>query len=244
MKTKEEEKVHWKCKFRLEKRLGDINEYSSDVGRAAFLEVIKPYEIIEGEHNCLLNTGIDEMWDLVTGAVTGASHIFDNAAAQIGVGNGGLGTVTGTITFTNGSKTVTGSGSSFTSELAAGDKIQLDADGSLMTIASVETNTSLTLSNLYSDTGGAGAASEISPTETDLAGGSKTYKGMESGFPTSTAQKATFKSSFGSSDANYVWNEWVVKQSTSAKCVNRKVSSMGTKASGSTWTLEITIMLS
>ena len=176
MKTKEEEKGHWKCKFRLEKRLGDINEYSSDVGRAAFLEVINPYEIIEGEHNCLLNTGIDEMWDLVTGTVNRASHIFDNAAAQIGVG----------------------------------------------------------------DSATAAAASQ-----TDLqAAVNKTYKGMEATFPTSTAQKATFKSSFGSSDANYVWNEWVVKQSTSTKCINRKVASMGTKASGSTWTLEVTVTLS
>ena len=239
----ESEKGHWKCRYRLEKRHGDINGYSSDIGRRTFLEVIKPYEVLEGEDNCLLNSGIDEMWDLVTGVVNGASHIFDNAAAQIGVGNGGLTAVTGTITFTNGSKTVTGSGSSFTTELAAGDKIQLDADESLMTIASVETDTSLTLSNLYDDTGGAGAASEISPTETDLAGASKTYKGMEATFPTSTAQKITLKSSFGSAEANNVWAEWVVKQSTSGKCLNRKVAALGTKTSG-TWTLEITITLS
>ncbi len=241
---KQGEKGAWKCRWQLEKRMGDINAYRSALGRATFLDVVKPYEVIEGEDNCLLNAGIDEIWDLVTGEVSGPSHIFDNAAAQIGVGNGGLGALTGTITFTNGSKTVTGSSSLFTSELAAGDRIQLDADETLMKIASVETNTSLTLENLYDDTGGAGAASEISPTETDLAGGSKTYKGMEATFPTSATQKATFKSSFGSSDANYEWKEWVVKQSTSSKSINRKVSSMGTKASGSTWTLEVTVMLS
>jgi hypothetical protein len=66
---------------------------------------------------------------------------------------------------------------------------------------------------------------------------------MESGYPTSTSQKITLKSSFGSSEANYAWNEWVVKQSTSAICLNRKVDSMGTKTSG-TWTLEVTITLS
>jgi len=175
MKTKVEERGHWKCKFKLEKRYGDINAYSSDIGRKTFLDVVKPYEVIEGEDNCLLNSGIDEMWDLVTGVVSGASHIFDNTHAQIGVG---------------------------------------------------ENNT---------------AAAAI---QTDLQGSSKTYKGMESGFPTSTAQKVTLKSSFGSAEANNVWAEWVVKQSTSAKCINRKVSSMGTKASGSTWTLEVTITLS
>jgi hypothetical protein len=238
------ERGNWDCKFRLEKRVGDINAYNSDLERKTFLDVVKPYEVIEGKDNCLLNSGIDEMRDLITGAVSGASHIYDNTHAQIGVGNGGLTALTGTITFIDGSATVTGSGSDFTSEVAAGDEIQLDADGTLVRVSSVETNTSLTLSNLYNDTGGGGASSLISPTETDLAGGSKTYKGMEGGFPTSTAQKATFKSSFGSAEANYVWSEWVVKQSTSAKCLNRKASAMGTKASGSTWTLEITITLS
>jgi hypothetical protein len=238
------EEAHWHAKFRLEKRFGDINEYASEIDRAAFLDVVKPYEVVEGEDNCLLNSGIDELWDLFTGAVSGAGHIFDNSHATIGVGNGGLSALTGTITFTNGSATVTGSGSDFTGEIVAGDRIQLDADGTLVKVTSVESSTSLTLSALYNDTGGGGASSLISPTETDLAGGSKAYKGMEGGFPTSTAQKVTFKSSFGSPDANCAWEEWVVKQSTSAKCINRKVSSMGIKAPGSTWSLEVTITLS
>ena len=170
------EKGNWKCKFRLEKRMGDINAYDSELGRAAFLDVVKPYEIINGEDNCLLNAGIDEIWDLVTGAVSGASHIFDNAAAQIGVGDSST----------------------------AANATQIDLQAAV----------------------------------------NKTYKGMEGSYPTSTAQKLTCKSSFGSGDANYVWNEWVVKQSTSAKCLNRRVESMGTKSSGSTWTLEVTITLS
>ena len=235
----------WHCKYKVEKRRGDIDACLSPAQRSAFLETVKPYEVIKGRDNCLLNTGVDEIWDLITGAVSGASHIFDNTHAQIGVGNGGLTALTGTITFTNGSATVTGSGSAFTTELAAGDFIQLDADASLKKIASIATDTSLTLDNLYNDTGGAGgAASTIKPTETDLAGASKTYKGMEATFPTSTSQKVTFKSSFGSAEANYAWSEWVVKQSTSAKCINRKVDSMGTKASGSTWTLEVEVSLS
>ncbi|GAH96133.1 unnamed protein product, partial [marine sediment metagenome] len=109
------------------------------------------------------------------GAVSGASHIFDNAAAQIGVGD---------------------------------------------------------------------STTAADATQTDLqAATNKTYKGMESGYPTSTSQKATFKASFGSSEANYAWEEWVVKQSTSAICLNRKVESLGTKSTG-TWTLEVEISLS
>jgi hypothetical protein len=164
--------ARWKCRYQLEKREGDINAFRSPEERLAFLEDARPYEVIEGEGNCLLNTGIDEMWDLIVG--DSANH-FDNSNAQIGVGD---------------------------SDTAA------------------------------------------DPSQTDLqAATNKTYKGMEASYPTSASQKATFKASFGDSEANYTWNEWVVKQSSSGKCLNRKVDSLGTK-SGGTWTLEVSITLS
>lgn len=165
-----QELASWSCRFRLSKYHQDIEPFR---GREAeFYRLYKPYEVREGEGNCLLNSGIDEMWDLVTGA--SANH-YDNTNAQVGVGD---------------------------------------------------------------------SSTAADPTQTDLqASTNKTYKGMESGYPTSTSQKATFKSSFGTDDANYAWNEWVIKQSVSAKCLNRKVESLGTK-SGGTWTLEVYITLS
>ena len=167
--------ANWHCRYRLEKRHGDIDACKTPEGRAAFLANTVPYEVKEGEGNCLLNSGIDEMWDLITGVVTGADHTFANGTATIGVGD------------------------------------------------------STTAANA---------------TQTDLqAATNKKYNAMEATYPTSTTQKATFKSSFGSDDANYAWQEWVVKQSTSAKCLNRKVESLGTKTTG-TWTLEIDITLS
>jgi hypothetical protein len=170
------EAASWHCEFTLKKRLGDIDECETPEERLKFLETTVPYEVINGKDNCLLNSGINEMWDLVTGAVSGASHIYDNTHATIGVGD---------------------------------------------------------------------SSTAANATQTDLqAASNKTYKAMEAAYPTSTAQKVTFKSSFGSSDANYAWNEWVSKQSTSAICLNRKVESMGTKSSGSTWTLEVTVTLS
>lgn len=169
------ERGNWKMTARLLKYHEDITPFAWLGLEALFHKIFKPYDIIEMEHNCLLNTGIDEMWDLITGVVSGADHIFDNSLAQIGVGD----------------------------------------------------------SNTAADA-----------TQTDLqAASNKTYKAMEAGYPTSTTQKATFKASFGSSDANYAWEEWVVKQSTSTICLNRKVESLGTKSSG-TWTLEVDITLS
>ena len=165
-----QEKANWLCRFRISKYQENIEAYR---GREEdFHRLFEPYEVIEGEGNCLLNSGIDEMWDLVTGS---SSDYFNNANAQIGVGD---------------------------------------------------------------------SSTAAAPSQTDLqAATNKTYKGMESGYPTSTTQQATFKSSFGASEANYAWNEWVVKQSSSAICLNRKVESLGTKSAG-TWTLEVDITLS
>ena len=165
---KKQDTARWRCRFLLSKYREDVGQYKD----SEFQQLFKPYEVVYGEGNCLLNSGIDEMWDLICG--DSANH-FNNAGAQIGVG---------------------------------------------------DSNTA------------------ANATQTDLqAATNKTYKGMDSGYPTSTAQKATFKASFGASEANYAWNEWVVKQATSGKCLNRKVESLGTKTGG-TWTLEVYITLS
>jgi hypothetical protein len=163
------ESARWLCRFRLSKYHEDITSYQDR--EAEFHRIFKPYEVIDSEGNLLLNSGIDEMWDLIVG--DSANH-YSSTYAQIGVGD---------------------------------------------------------------------SSTAASPSQTDLqAATNKTYKGMESGYPTSTSQKATFKASFGDSEANYAWNEWVVKQSSSGKCLNRKVESLGTKISG-TWTLEVNITL-
>jgi len=82
--------------------------------------------------------------------------------------------------------------------------------------------------------------------QTDLqATTNKLRVAMESGFPTRTDNLLTFKSSFGSSDANYAWNEWGIFNNASAGVMlNRKVEALGTKSSG-TWvlTVELTVTI-
>lgn len=86
------------------------------------------------------------------------------------------------------------------------------------------------------------------PTHTGLqAATNKLYKAMDGGYPTyGTAQKAIWRSTFGSADANFAWNEITVANggSDASKNLNRKVQTMGTKASGTTWVAELTITLS
>ncbi|MBA7475721.1 hypothetical protein ES707_11094 [subsurface metagenome] len=98
--------------------------------------------------------------------------------------------------------------------------------------------------NAVSQLGVGDSSTAAAAGQTDLqAATNKQYNAMEATFPSRLDQTLSFKSSFGDAEANYAWEEWVVKQSTSGICLNRKAESLGTKASG-TWTLEVAITLS
>lgn len=115
----------------------------------------------------------------------------------------------------------------------------------LWTLACGGAETAFNNANSYIGVGDSSTAADA--TQTGLqATTNKLYKAMDTGYPTyGTAQKATWRSTFGSADANFAWNEVTVANGNSdaAKNLNRKVQSMGTKASGTTWvaTLEITL---
>ncbi len=80
---------------------------------------------------------------------------------------------TGTIALTNGSATVTGTGTAFVANVRAGWALQLLSAGGDLTdyeIASVNSDTSLTLARAYQGTTGAGRAYQAKPTRgTELA---------------------------------------------------------------------------
>jgi hypothetical protein len=82
--------------------------------------------------------------------------------------------------------------------------------------------------------------------QTGLLGSTTTFRPMESGYPSRSGQTVTWRAVFGSSDANIAWNEFsVVNGSSSAGTnLNRRVSAQGTKASGQTWTVDVSITIS
>ncbi len=83
--------------------------------------------------------------DFVLGMCPGQRGLYPDAYSSGGTA------LTGTLTFTEGSATVTGVGTLFTSELIIGDAIR-DAYGSLYhQILSITNNTTLTLTELYYD---------------------------------------------------------------------------------------------
>lgn len=66
---------------------------------------------------------------------------------------------------------------------------------------------------------------------------------MEATFPSRSGTTLSWKSSFATGEANFIWNEWAVFNSASgATMLNRKVEALGTKSSG-VWTLEVAITI-
>lgn len=79
--------------------------------------------------------------------------------------------------------------------------------------------------------------------QTDLqAASNKLRKAMESGYPTRASGALTFRSLFGTSEANFAWNEWAsFNASSSGTMVTRKVESLGTKTNTQSWQLTATV---
>ena len=79
--------------------------------------------------------------------------------------------------------------------------------------------------------------------QTDLqASTNKLRKAMEAAYPTRASNALTFRSIFGTSEANFAWNEWGVFNAASAgTMLNRIVASLGTKTSAQSWQFTVTV---
>jgi len=101
--------------------------------------------------------------------------------------------------------------------------------------------------NAHAHIGVGDSSTNESAFQDGLQGTHKEYKEMDSGFPTyGTNQKAVFRATFGSDEANFAWEEVTVANGNSDDAINlnRKVQTMGTKASGTTWVVTLEIVLS
>lgn len=99
--------------------------------------------------------------------------------------------------------------------------------------------------NSYIGVGDSSTAEDADQTDLQAAT-NKLRVAMDSGYPTyGTNQQATWRSTFGSSDANWSWQEFAVfNASSGGTMLNRKISDQGTKTSGQTWQVSLVITLS
>jgi hypothetical protein len=99
--------------------------------------------------------------------------------------------------------------------------------------------------NAYIGAGDSNTA--FSASQTDLqASSNKLRKGMEATYPQRTDNVMTFRSLFGTSDANWNWLEWGIFNASSAgTMLTRKQEDLGTKTSAQSWqfTAELTVSI-
>lgn len=142
----------------------------------------------------------------------------------------------------------------------AGDPFEvLDIDGNLLLYGGASaiwhrltggtTVSAFSNANAYIGVGDSSTAAAAGQTDLQAAT-NKLRKAMDSTYPqhtdavTSGGASVTFKSTFGTSDANFTWAEWgIFNASTSGRMLNRKVESLGVKAAGSTWALTLSLSL-
>jgi hypothetical protein len=103
-----------------------------------------------------------------------------------------------------------------------------------------------TLFDVTNATIGVGTSSTAyAATQTDLLG-TKAYSVVDSA-PTIATNVLTFVATFGTSEANFAWNEWGVFNSAGVAptggdiMLNRKVESLGTKTSAQSWEITATL---
>lgn len=81
-------------------------------------------------------------------------------------------------------------------------------------------------------------------TQTDLQGAS-TARVILDALATINAETLTFVATFGSAAGNFAWEEvGIFNAASGGTMLTRSVSSLGTKASGATWVLTITLTIS
>lgn len=103
--------------------------------------------------------------------------------------------------------------------------------------------------------GNSSTAAAVGQTDLQAAAGSsnRQFKTMDATYPQQSAGVITFRSTFGTTLANFAWNEWGIDVGTptvsdgttvAALLLNRAVQSLGTKTSAGTWVATATITLS
>jgi len=101
-------------------------------------------------------------------------------------------------------------------------------------------------SNAYVGVGDGTAAPNAN--QTGLTGTNKYFKLVDSGYPTVSGTNAVFQATFGGTEANFTWNEYGIANGsnppTTGTLFNRATQSLGTKQSGQTWALRVTLTIS
>ena len=243
--------ANWKPIWMVEKRY-------TEVERGAYPDLaLPPYEIVAGEGNILTFGGVSALWQMLIGNGTGtagqALTYFNNGNAAIGVGDSN-----------------TAEAATQTNLQAASNKLRKGMDATYPLTVNGTTNAAITgatnatpivitvTSHGFSTgdvvnitgVGGNTAANgtwfiTVVDANTFSLNGSVGNGAYTSGGVVTKVNCIVFRATFGASEANFAWNEWVIANSTvdgTGRILNRKAAGLGTKATG-TWTLTVAVAI-
>lgn len=114
-------------------------------------------------------------------------------------------------------------------------------------VAGLTTGTGTAFNNANSSIGVGDSTAAHAFNQTDLqAATNKLRKAMDAGYPQVAGNVITFRSTFGTTEANFAWNEWAVFNTTAASggvMLNRKQEALGTKPNTQTWQFTVTVTI-
>lgn len=254
------ESVKWSVLWRSESYPGlDIDEYRAkygkEMGEWAFFSANRPQECREVRDNLLMISGASLIWQCLTGNGTAtsaqATTYINNTQGYLGVGDSTT-TEASTQTdlqaasnktrqvmdatyplHTDGTTAKTITGATNASPIVITSATHGYSTGDIVTVAGVGGNTAANGIFAVTNTG----------TNTFSLDGSTGNGAYTSGGLATKFNVIVLQATFGAASANWAWNEWgIFNASTGGKMVNRKVSSLGTKTSG-TMSLKAAISL-
>ena len=120
-----------------------------------------------------------------------------------------------------------------------------DAGATFIANAIINNGPPTFFNNSNANIGVGDSATAFAVGQTDLqAATNKLRKGMEATYPQISTNVVTFRSLFGTAEANFAWNEWAVFNAAAAgTMLQRLVEALGTKTSAQSWqmTVDITV---
>jgi hypothetical protein len=135
----------------------------------------------------------------------------------------------------------------------------VESEGNLLTLAGITAlwnalsqGTAGAFQNATAATGVGDSTTAAANAQTNLQAGTNAFRqAMDATFPTVATDTITFKSTVGTANANFHWQEWGVFSTvgsgsppTGGTMLNRKVVDLGTKTSAASWAFTTTIQLS
>lgn len=134
----------------------------------------------------------------------------------------------------------------------APDEVAIDTQNIILDVGANEMlklisgtgGTAYNSANTYIYVGTSNTPENASQTGVVATGSNRAYASVDTGYPVVNGRQMIYRASFSDDQANFAWNEASIVNGigTSAVSMNRKVSPLGTKTTG-TWTLQITISL-